>query len=254
VRSFNLPVLNERAPAALREKFIAATPEPFGAAMRDARPDAGIAATVARYASLAKPKAEQPVGRIAGAFRRDGSGDTTAGRLIADAQLAATRSLGAQLAFMNPGGVRANLDCREPPCLVTFGQVFTMQPFGNSLVVMSVTGEQLKSMLESQWKGVSGNARFLQPSEGFTYTWQSDAAPGDRVRDMRLDGEPIDPAKRYRMTVNSFVAESGDGFEVPMDAPDKTGGGQDIDALVAYLGATERAPVEKPRIARPGKE
>jgi 5'-nucleotidase len=253
VRSINLPVVNDRTSAALREKFAAATPEPFAAVVREARPDAAIAERVARYTAAVKPKAERVVGRIGGKFDRTGPGDSAAGRLVADAQLAATRELGARLSFMNPGGIRSNLDCAAPPCAVTFGQVFTMQPFGNSLVVMTLTGEQLKALLEEQQKGVTGEPKFLSPSEGFTYTWQSDAAPGSRVADMKLEGEAIDPAKRYRVTVNSFLAEGGDGFELLKDGTGRTGGGQDLDALIAHLSAGDRTPVASARITRTGK-
>lgn len=259
MRSINLPVVNERTDPAQREKLAAATPEPFAAVLREAKADAAIAEKVARYAALVAPKAERQVGRIAGGFSRGGElgaqpmagrVDSTAGRLIADAQLAATREHGAQVAFMNPGGIRSNIQCATPPCTVTFGQVFTMQPFGNSLVVMTLTGAQLKMLLEEQQRSAAGEPKLLQPSEGFTYTWQSDAAPGMRVRDMRLDGEPVEPAKSYRVTVNSFLAEGGDGFSVLKDGTDRKGGGQDLDALVAYLGAAERAPVRVARITR----
>jgi 5'-nucleotidase len=249
-RSINLPVVNERTDPAQREKLAAATPEPFAAVLREAKPDAAIAEKVARYAALVQPKAERPVGRIAGAFNRTGPGDSSSGRLIADAQLAATRALGAQFAFMNPGGIRANFDCAAPPCTVTFGQAFTVQPFGNSLVVMTLTGAQLKTLLESQTQGAGEEPKFLQPSEGFAYTWQSDAPPGQRVRDMRYDGRPIEPSQAYRVTVNSFLAEGGDGFAALKDGTDLKGGGQDVDALIAYLGARERAPVPSPRITR----
>lgn len=252
LRSFNLPVLNSRTPEALREKVIASTPEPFAQALRTAKPDAAIDDKVAKYALLVKPRAERVVGRIGASFTRDGPGDSAAGRLIADAQLAATKSLGARLAFMNPGGIRANLDCREPSCPVTFGQVFTAQPFGNSLVVMTLTGEQIKSALESQLRGPTGNPRFLQPSEGFAYTWDASATPGSRVRDMKLDGEPIDLAREYRVTVNSFLAEGGDGFDGVMEGTHRVGGGQDVDALIAYLGAAERSPTP-PRVNRLGE-
>ena len=256
VRSINLPVLNDRTPDAVREKLVAATPEPFAAVMRDTRPDTAIARTVATYSALAKPKADRVVGRIGGRFSRDGPADSAAGRLIADAQLAATKALGARVAFMNPGGIRGNLDCAQPPCPVSFGQVFTMQPFGNSLVVMTLTGEQIRAALESQHRGVSGEARFLQPSEGFTYTWDTTAPPGSRVRDMMLDAEPVEPGKPYRVTVNSFLAESGDGFDGLREGTQRVGGGQDIDALMAYLSASERAPAP-PRVnrlvAKPGE-
>ena len=254
VRSINLPVLGERTSAAHREKLAATTPEPFAVVVRDARPDAAVAQTVERYAKLAQPQAERAVGRVTGTFKRGGSVDSAAGRLIADAQLAATRSLDARVAFMNPGGIRADIDCATPPCTVTFGQAFTMQPFGNSLVVMTFTGAQLKALLESQQKRASDEPKFLQPSEGFAYTWQSDAAPGERVRDMRLEGEAIDPVKNYRVTVNSFLAEGGDGFEILKEGRDRKGGGEDIDALIAYLGAAQRSPIPTPRITKPGKE
>jgi 5'-nucleotidase len=250
MRSINLPVLNERTDPAQRERLAASFPEGYAAVLREAKPDAAIAAKVARYAALAQPKAERPVGRIAGAFTRGGMVDSSAGRLIADAQLDATRGQGAQMAFMNPFGIRSSIDCATPPCTVTFGQTFTMQPFGNSLVVMTLTGAQLKALLESQQRSDADERSMLQPSEGFTYTWQSDAPPDERVRDMRLLGEPVRAEAAYRVTVNSFLADGGDGFAILRDGTDRKGGGQDLDALLAYLGARERAPVPSPRITR----
>jgi 5'-nucleotidase len=256
VRSYNLPVLNDKTEPAHRERLTAAAPEPFAAVLRETRPDTAIADKVEAYAKLAAPKAARRVGTIGGTFRRgpreDSRGDgvdSPAGRLIADAQLAATRSLGAQVAFMNPAGIRTPLTCvGTPPCPVTFGQVFSMQPFGNSLVVMTFTGAQLKALLESQT--AEDERSIMQPSAGFTYTWQPHAPQGQRVRDMLLDGKPIDPANNYRVTVNSFMAEGGDGFVLLKDGTDRKGGGQDLDALIAYLQAGERAPVPTPRITR----
>ena len=250
VRSYNIAVVNEKTDPAQREKLAAAAPEPFAAVLRESQPDAAIAEKVARFAALVAPKAERPVARITGSFSRTGKSDTSAGRMIADAQLAATRAEGAQFAFMNPGGIRSNLDCQAPPCTVTFGQVFTMQPFGNSLMVMNLTGAQLKTLLEQQHKIPTGDPRFLSPSEGFTYTWQSDAPVGDRARDIRFKGEPIEPGKTYRVTVNSFLAEGGDGFDILKEGTDRKGGGQDIDALIAYMSASERAPIAEARITR----
>lgn len=250
VRSLNLPVMNEKTEPALREKLVAATPAPFDAVLRAAKPDAAMAQRVARYAELVAPKASRPVGRVTAAITRSFEEDSAAGRLIADAQLAATKGLGSVAAFMNPGGVRANFECAAPPCTITFGQAFTMQPFGNSLVVMSLTGAQLKEMLESQKRGTAGEPRFLQPSEGFSYTWTDAAAPGARVTDMRVDGQPVDPARTYRVTVNSFLAEGGDGFAAIKDGTGQVGGGQDIDALLAWLGAGDRAPPPNTRIRR----
>jgi 5'-nucleotidase len=190
---------------------------------------------------------------VGGSFTRSSEVDSSAGRLIADSQLAATRPAeqgGAQIAFMNQGGIRSDLECKgTPPCTVTFGQAFTMQPFGNSLVVMSLTGVQLKALLESQQK--PNDVSVLQPSEGFTYTWQSDAPVGDRVRDMQLGGVPVAADRSYRVTVNSFMAEGGDGFVTLKRGTDRRGGPQDIDALVDYLKPpAERAPIAKPRMTR----
>ena len=251
-RSYNLPVVNDATDPLLRERIAAATPAPYAEVLRATKPDRAIAAQVARYAAIVAPKAERKVGTITARFGRGGEVDSAAGRLIADSQLAATRAPangGAQIALMNPGGIRSDLECRgTPPCTVTFGQVFTMQPFGNSLVVMTLTGAQLKALLESQQRA-SGDMTVLQPSEGFGYTWQSDATAGDHVRDMRLNGEPIVADRAYRVTVNSFMAEGGDGFITLQKGEARTGGGQDVDALLAYL-KTERAPVAAPRVTR----
>jgi 5'-nucleotidase len=252
-RSINLPVVNDGTDAATRERVAAALPVPYAEVLRATRPDQAIAAQVARYAAIVAPKSERVVGRIGGRFARGGSVDRAAGRLIADAQLAATRAPaqgGAQIAFTNPGGIRSDLECeRTPPCAVSFGQVFTMQPFGNSLVVMSLTGVQLKTLLESQQR--PNGMTILQPSEGFAYTWQSDAPAGGRVRAMTLDGAAIAPERAYRVTVNSFLAEDGDGFVTLTRGTARTGGGQDLDALLAYLkGPAQRSPVAAPRITR----
>lgn len=255
-RSINLPVLNERTDPALRERLAAALPAPYGDVLRATQPDAAVAAQVARYAAVAAPRAARPVGQINGTFTRSGSRtDSAAGRLIADAQLAATRSTqagAAQIAFMNPGGIRSDLECQgTPPCTVTFGQAFTMQPFGNSLMVMSLSGAQVKALLESQQKPAATEPMFLQPSEGLTYTWQGDAPAGERVQDLRLHGEALVPTQTYRVTVNSFLAEGGNGFVLLKEGTARLGGGQDVDALVAYLGAASpREPSPQARISR----
>jgi 5'-nucleotidase len=253
--SINLPVLNDQTDPALRERLAAALPAPYAEILRTQRPDAEIAARVAGLAALVAPTAQRVIGVIGGRFARGGPVDSPAGRLIADAQLAATRGAdrgGAQIAFMNPGGIRSDLDCNgTPPCNVSFGQVFTMQPFGNSLVVMTLTGIQLKALLESQQKAAGSEATMLQPSEGFTYAWQSDAPPGARVHDMRLNGVPIFPGQGYRVTVNSFLAEGGDGFVLLKQGTARLGGAQDLDALIAHLQAPGgRAPVVQPRVTR----
>lgn len=253
-RSINLPVLNERTDPALRERLAGALPEPYADVLRSARPDPAVAARVARYAEVVAPKASRPVGSIAASFRRGGAVDSAAGRLIADAQLQATAAPaagGAQIALTNAGGIRSDLDCQgAPPCPVSFGQAFTMQPFGNTLVVMTLTGAQLKAVLEAQMKPGAAEMTVLQPSAGFTYAWHRDAPAGERVADMRLDGEPIDPDRDYRVAVNSFLAEGGDGFKGLARGRARSGGGPDVDALVAYLQQHPGiGPVPDPRIA-----
>jgi 5'-nucleotidase len=255
VRSINLPVVNDDTAATLREKLAAALPQPYAEVLRSTRPDPAIARLVAHYAGLVAPRAQRLIGTIGGSFSRAGVADSAAGRLIADAQLAATRSRetgAAQIALMNPGGIRSNLECAGvPPCAVTFGQVFTMQPFGNSIVVMTLTGAQIKELLESQQRRGTGELTLLQPSSGFSYTWKSDAPPGDRAQDIALNREPLASTGSYRIAVNSFLAEGGDGFVVLRQGTDRIGGGQDIDALLDYLKAPAlQSPSVQVRINR----
>lgn len=235
----NLPVLNAGSDAALRAAIVAGEPAPWAQALQQAQGSQAIAARVAEYAGLAATRAQRTVGRIGGSFDRSGPGDSSAGRLIADAQLLATRDTargGAQLALMNPGGVRTDLLCRgEPPCPVTYGEIFAMQPFGNSLVVMTLTGAQLKELLEQQQPPGKDSPVFLAPSTGLSYTWAGKAPAGQRVQDLRLNGQPVDPARDVRVTVNSFLAEGGDGFTVLRSGRQRLGGELDLDALTAFL-------------------
>lgn len=238
-RAVNVPVVNDGNPPEIAAKFPAA------------KPDAAVAKLVADYVALAAPRANREIGRITATINREPApgGDFPAGRLIADAQLAATAPAdkgGAQIAFMNAGGIRADFNCTPvapaTSCAVTFGGAFTVQPFGNSLVVMTLTGAQLKELLEQQNAGANAQrARMLQPSKGFTYTWDAAAPAGARVSNMRLNGAPVDPATPYRVTVNSFMAEGGDGYSVLSKGTNRVGGAQDIDALIAYLAANNPA-------------
>ena len=250
----NLPVFNAQSDATLRAAIIASEPEPWATVLRNVRPDEAVAARVALYGAAAAPRAQRPVGRISASFSRLAETDSAAGRLVADAQWAATRPQdrgGAQLALMNPGGVRADLPCRgTPPCTVTYGDAFTMQPFGNSLVVMTLSGAQFKDLLENQQRQGRTSPTFLIPSAGLSYTWVSAAPYGQRVRDAVLNGQPLDPNAEVRFTVNSFMAEGGDGFTSLRDGRNRLGGELDIDALIAFL-QTDRAPdaVARVRVA-----
>ena len=153
---------------------------------------------------------------------------------------------------MNAGGIRADFVCAAPPCAVTFRQAFNVQPFANSLVAISLTGQQIKDVLEQQWLGANAaRARILQPSRGFTDTWDNAVPAGNRVTNMRLNSSAIVPTTTYRVTVNSFLADGGDGFTTLLAGINRLGGAQDIDALIAFFAANRPfAPSTAARITR----
>ncbi|MGK3959081.1 bifunctional UDP-sugar hydrolase/5'-nucleotidase [Sorangium sp. So ce1667] len=231
---------------------------------RDAA-NATVDALVTRYKDLAAPLANEQIGTITATLDRSvppmGAGLFTLGAVIADCQLAATRGAstgGAEVAFMNPGGVRADLTYAASPTelmdgVITYGEAFTVQPFGNSLVVMTLTGEQLHTLLEQQFRVDSmGVARslILQVSDGFTYSYSQSAPIGSKVdfASIRINGVPLEAARTYRVTVNSFLATGGDGFTVLNDGTDRLGGALDLDALRAYFAAS--SPVSPPPLDR----
>ena len=113
-----------------------------------------------------------------------------------------------------------------------------MQPFGNVMQTLTLTGAQLRGVLEQQWQ--PSTTRFLQISSTLHYSWSQAAPTGARVSDLRVDGVPVDPAARYRVSVNNFLAGGGDGFTGLTAGTDVTGGTVDLDALLAYLAATPR--------------
>jgi 5'-nucleotidase len=155
------------------------------------------------------------------------SGESPLGDLIADAQRAAVP--GADFAFMNPGGIRADLAAGP----VTWGNLFAIQPFGNSLVALTLTGTQVRQLLEQQWQG-QPYARILQVS-GLSYTWDAALPVGSRIVEIRRAGAPIDPAASYRVVVNNFMAAGGDNYTVLPSGTNPVGGAQDIDALIAWV-------------------
>jgi len=204
---------------------------------------ADVAALVGRYAAAAEPLARRVVGRLAGpaTLARTNAGETVLGDLIADAQLAATRAPengGAVIAFMNPGGVRAEL-VPAADGGVTYGQLFATQPFGNTLMVKSFTGRQIRALLEQQFTRAGANPSMpvLLPSAGLSYAYDLSRPPGERILDLRLNGEPIVEDAIYRVAMNNFLASGGDGFTLFRDGTDPVGGPLDIDALEAYLAA-----------------
>jgi 5'-nucleotidase len=226
---------------------------------QDIPPATDVEGLVSRYRSLVEKVSGQVVGTIIGDFTKDqdSAGQSLLGALIADAQFAATRDEGeggAHFAFMNSGGIRSNLlyaaTGSEQDGEVTFAEVFSVHPFGNNLVTMTLTGEQIFSLLEQQWSGTKGR-NMMMPSEGFSYAWRRGAEPGTRVdrSSVRLNGDPLDPAGGYRVTVNSFLAEGGDGFTIFAEGTDRIDGKADVDALQDYLELNSPlSPAELDRI------
>jgi 5'-nucleotidase len=208
---------------------------------------------IARYEQLAAPLAQRVVGRIAAPLTRDESpaGETAIGQLIADAQLAATADAGAQIAFTNPGGLRTSLNGGADGT-VRYEDLFAVQPFSNNLVTLTLSGAQLKQLLEQQWVD-QPRQRVLQVSRGFSYSWDSTRPPGQRViaESMRLNGQAIDAQARYRISVNHFLAEGGDNFTLFRQAQEPRTGMMDIDALERYMqGAGVVAPGKLDRVRR----
>ena len=155
------------------------------------------------------------------------------------------------IAFTNPGGVRTDIVRREDGA-VTYADIFASQPFRNQLVTMTLTGRQLKDMLEQQWTDPK-RPRVLQVSKGFSFTWDASKPDGSRIviEKMSLDGKPIDPAASYRVTVNNYLADGGDGFTVFTHGTAQRFGGYDVDALYAYFQANNPvSPAAGHRILR----
>jgi 5'-nucleotidase len=147
---------------------------------------------------------------------------------------------------MNPGGIRADLTFASSPIAegngnVTYGEAFTVQPFGNNLMTLTLTGAQIQQLLEQQWLN-QPFPRILQVSNGFTYSWSSSALEGNRVSNIAINGVAIAPNTPYRITVNNFLADGGDNFSVLTQGTSRLGGVVDLDSLEAYF--TRNSPVQ----------
>ncbi|WP_423604545.1 bifunctional metallophosphatase/5'-nucleotidase [Sphingomonas sp. MS122] len=209
--------------------------------------DPAVAAHVARYAAAAESRAKRVVGRASGPILRDEHDDmkeSPLGLLIADSQLAATRASGAQVALMNPGGVRASIMPRDGQ--VTFGDLYTVQPFGNNLQVKEMTGAQLRAVLEQQFAKTDGTA-LLFPA-GLTYSYDLSKPEGQRIIAPLIDGQPLRDDAVYRVTVNSFLGGGGDGFTAFKAGKDVAGGALDLDALEAWFARGQ--VVDPPALGR----
>ncbi|WKJ89493.1 bifunctional metallophosphatase/5'-nucleotidase [Methylomonas montana] len=232
-------------------------------------PNADIKNIVDGYKLIATPIANRVIGTIKSSITRaaTAAGESALGDVIADAQLLATSKPGfgeAVASFMNPGGIRADLSYAssavgEGDGKVTYAEAFTVQPFGNTLVTLTLTGAQIHSLLEQQFTGCTegypagaptgGQAfnRILQVSNGFSYTWQEKGTPCDNVdpASIKINGVVVDPAVSYRITVNNFMADGGDQYYVLTQGTNRLGGALDLDALENYFtvnGVVEPGP------------
>ncbi|MET9314474.1 bifunctional metallophosphatase/5'-nucleotidase [Kribbella sp. NPDC003505] len=227
---------------------------------RDVVPDTKTANLVAKYKTLVAPIENKVIGHLTTESvvrTNDDSLESPLGNLIADAQLAdpsvVTGGKTPVVAFMNPGGIRADLISTNGE--VTFGKAFTVQPFNNYLVSMDMTGTQIKALLEQQFSGVNGPdaAKFkvLQVA-GITYTWNPAAPAGSKVvaDSIKIAGQPLVDATTYRIVTNNFLSDGGDGFPAFTTATNKFFGGLDIDAFANYLTAHDPyTPVATDRIS-----
>lgn len=211
---------------------------------RDIPLDPAANTLVSFYADQVKPRAERVVGAVAGpvSSRPFAAGDSPMGDLIADSMLAATAAPdagGAVAAFMNEGGVRADL----VHTTVTFDDIHTVEPFGDQVVTVSLTGQQVLGLLEQQWDSVSAEAAVMSAA-GITYAYSASAPKGHKViaDSVRIGGAPLNPVAVYRIATNSFLAAGGDGFTLFRQAVDEQPGPVDLDALQHYLAHTDGGP------------
>ena len=209
-----------------------------------------LAALALRQAQLLK-KLDRTVGRITQTLLniQNADGESPLGQIIADAQLESTLDAGAEVAFMNPGGIRVPIDYKGDGA-VTYSALYAVQPFGNHLVTMTLSGKELLQLLEQQWS-VNGLRR-LQISKGSGFAWNPDQPEGSRiVRDsVIINGKPLQLERDYRITVNNYLAEGGDNLPVLRGGRQRTEGMLNLDALVVYFGRRVAVAPEMDRRVR----
>ena len=201
-------------------------------------PNPAFVALVQRAAALTDVVRNRPINTLtSGAVRNPVApyGDSTLGNLITDAQLAFAKKRGvADVAMINSGGIRADLTV-EPGKPVTLSDLFAIQPFSNELVVMTLTGAQLRELVVRQLPKTPAPRRFAQVSNNFRFQWSQAADGSSKLDSLTLDGQPLVESKDYRIVVNNFMAEGGDDFSVFRQGRDKVNLGVDLDALVEWI-------------------
>jgi 5'-nucleotidase len=221
---------------------------------RDVAKAADMTSLISKWKTLSAPIASRPIGYIAGEIGNAGN-ESPLGDMIADAQLAYAKSVDpeADLAVMNPGGIRAGLTYAasggEGDGVVTYGEAYTVQPFANTVNLVNLTGAQVITALQQQVSGANEAApKILQISKGLTYTLDLTKTGAARVvaDSIKLNGAAIDPAATYRVAMNSFLAGGGDGFAELGKGADVRVGGDDLAAFESYLTANSSATAPYP--------
>jgi 5'-nucleotidase len=215
--------------------------------IRTVTPDPAAQALVDEATTKSAPIANARVGTITADLVRAAppSGESPLGDVIADAQLAATQDNSPVIAVTNPGGIRTDLtfagsSAGEGDGVVTYGEAFAVQPFSNIMQTITLTGEQLKNVLEQQWQPQPDGSvavRILQVSSTLHYSWSQSAPVGSKISNITVAGQPVDPSASYRVSLNNFIAAGGDGFSEFTKGTDLAGGPVDLDAFTAYLTA-----------------
>jgi 5'-nucleotidase len=221
-------------------------------------PDPAVAGIVAAAVAVAADRGAEVIGSISDSFNRaynatpdanglpvsNRAGESTLGNFVADIQLASTTASGAQLAFMNPGGLRDDLPFVAPNGDVTYKAAAAVQPFANTLVVVDMTGAEIRQVLEQQWPTAARTSTLkLGTSEGLTYTYDPAATAGSRIAAVSLDGVQMDDATIYKVTVNSFLASGGDGFAAFANGRAHADSGKvDLQSQLEYFDAQAGDP------------
>jgi len=223
-------------------------------ATRDVEKAPALTAIIDRYRPFAREIGGRPVGTISASLLRTTSsaGESSLGDVVADSLLDATRdpaSGGAEIAFMNPGGLRSDLEHPDgaaggAPSGVTYADAFTLLPFGNVVLVKTMTGDAVVALLEQQFDNPSpGRHTVLQVSRGFRYAYDPARPVGRRVdrASMTVNGRPVRPGGTYRVVMSEFLWAGGDGFTTASAGTNAIAHGLDLDAFLGYL--TRQSPV-----------
>lgn len=206
--------------------------------------DPAQVALINAYKVQAEPLMKRVVGKSTVAITRaaNNHGESAMGDIIADAMLEAARKDGSKvdIGFMNPGGIRTDISFTDSA--ITFADLFSVQPFGNDLVVLTLTGADLEMLLKQQYQ--PGGNNILQVSDGFSFTWRQPAGKPIEIvpGSIKLNGQPVVASQTYRVVVNNFMAGGGDGFTVFKNGKDSVTIGTDIAALEAWV--TAHSPLE----------